>query len=108
MSRFKFRTQTIAKIFSTTDGDITIEHARQCLAAYYDRELKGCCAQQVEAHLETCITCLNELESLRVISSLLLEYLEAMNTTPAGTFKAQVDLCLPRTSSKKGCTTFSK
>jgi hypothetical protein len=72
------------------------EHVTQWLEPYYDGELRGRRAQQVEEHLETCSTCLAEFESLDALSALLKEFPEARNLTPVDTFAAQVGLRLPR------------
>jgi hypothetical protein len=72
------------------------KHVEQWLEAYYDGELKGRPAQQVEAHLETCEICRVELESLSSLSTLLQEFPEARDLTPVDTFAAQIGLRLPR------------
>lgn len=72
------------------------EHVTQWLAAYYDGELKGRHAQQVETHLETCETCRVEFENLNSLSALLQEFPEARDLTPVDKFTAQVGLRLPR------------
>lgn len=79
------------------------EHVTQWLEAYYDGEIKGRRAQQIEKHLETCETCRTELESLKMLSAMLQEFPEARNLTPVDTFTAQVGLRLPRktTENKK-------
>ena len=72
------------------------EHVTQRLEAYYDGELPRRRAQQVETHLQNCETCQAELENLSVLTSLLQDFPEAQNLTPASTFAAQVGLRLPR------------
>lgn len=72
------------------------EHITQWLEAYYDGELISRHTQQVETHLQTCETCQAEFENLGVLTTLLQEFPEAQNLTPAGTFAAQVGLRLPR------------
>ena len=72
------------------------EHVTQWLEAYYDGELKGRAAQQVEVHLESCETCRAELESLNSLSVILQEFPEARDLTPVDIFTAQVGLRLPR------------
>jgi anti-sigma factor RsiW len=72
------------------------EHVTPWLEAYYDGEIKGRRARQIENHLETCAACQVEFESLNSLSALLQEFPEARNLTPVGTFTAQVGLRLPR------------
>lgn len=72
------------------------EHVTQWLEAYYDGELTGRRAQQVEAHLETCPECLAKLEGLRMLSTLLQQAPEPGNLSSPEIFVAQVGLRLPR------------
>ena len=72
------------------------KHVTQWLEAYYDGELQGRRARQVEAHLETCPHCNAELESLSMLSTLLQQAPEPIDLTPPETFVAQVGLRLPR------------
>jgi predicted anti-sigma-YlaC factor YlaD len=72
------------------------DHVERLLAAYHDGELKGHRLQKVEAHLEICESCREELEKLMVLRALLQEYPEPGDLVPLDQFVAQVGLQLPR------------
>ncbi len=74
------------------------EHVTRWLEAYYDGELSDRRSKQVEAHLDTCKSCHDELDSLNSLSILLQELPEASNLASADSFAAQVGLRLPRRS----------
>ncbi|HVP21625.1 MAG TPA: zf-HC2 domain-containing protein [Anaerolineaceae bacterium] len=65
------------------------------LGAYLDGELDRQGQIEMEAHLETCQACRDELEELRRLS-LLLRAAPQPDFTPALDFKAQLMLQLPR------------
>jgi hypothetical protein len=68
---------------------------RNKLGAYLDGELDRRSQIAVQAHLETCQTCQDELEELRRLSH-LLRAAPQPDFTPALKFKAQLMLQLPR------------
>ena len=72
------------------------EHVTQWLEAYYDGELKGRRAKQVEIHLESCEACQDELASFQALSALLQEFPAVQELTSNDIFTAQVGLRLPR------------
>jgi anti-sigma factor RsiW len=72
------------------------KHISQWLAAYHDGELRGRRLAQVEAHLADCPECLEELEMLNALSSLLDQASDAPLLTSPDRFVAQVGLRLPR------------
>jgi anti-sigma factor RsiW len=72
------------------------EHVTQWLEAYFDGEIAGRRARQIESHLETCPDCLAKFESLNRLSALLQQAPEPSNLTPHEKFVAQVGLRLPR------------
>ena len=65
------------------------------LGAYLDGELDRRAQSEVQAHLETCPACQDELEELRRLSH-LLRAAPQPDFTPASDFKAQLMLQLPR------------
>lgn len=65
------------------------------LGAYLDGELNQRDSAAVEAHLETCQACREELHELRELSTMLRETSEP-EFTPASDFKAQLMLQMPR------------
>lgn len=78
------------------------EHVTQWLEAYFDREIPGRRARQIESHLETCPDCLAEFENLNRLSTLLQQAPEPSNLTPHKKFVAQVGLRLPRNPDQPG------
>lgn len=75
------------------------EHINGWLVAYHDGELGERRSKKVEAHLETCQTCREELEKLNSLKLLLQENPEADDLTSPDRFVAQVGLQLkPRPS----------
>src|SRR5512145_2425841 len=71
------------------------------LGAYLDGELNERSQRAMQAHLETCQSCQNELEKLRHLSS-LLHAAPLPEFTPAGRFTSQLMLQLPRRKETSG------
>jgi predicted anti-sigma-YlaC factor YlaD len=69
------------------------------LGAYLDGELDRRSQIEVQAHLETCLTCQHELEELRRLSN-LLRAAPLPDFTPVLTFRSQLMLQLPRRTEK--------
>jgi anti-sigma factor RsiW len=72
-------------------------HVIELLAAYHDGELPLNRRQQVEKHLQDCVTCRAELGALEGLSS-FLKADSVPHQTPPERFAAQVQLRLPRAS----------
>ncbi len=72
------------------------KHVDAWLEAYHDGELRGRRFVQVEAHLEKCRKCIEELEKLSSLSALLQENPSASHLTTPDRFVARVGLYLPR------------
>jgi anti-sigma factor RsiW len=73
-----------------------LRHVDHLLTAYHDGELPVRLRRQVEAHIEACAACRDELAALERLSALLHEDLLPDAFTSAGTFQAQVGLRLRR------------
>lgn len=67
-------------------------HVTAWLEAYYDGELVGFRARQVEAHLAECAVCRAQLEELGRLTALLQESPKAVEITSPERFVAQVGL----------------
>jgi hypothetical protein len=72
------------------------KHVDAWLEAYHDGELREQRLVQVEAHLEKCKKCIEELEKLSSLSALLQENPSAIHLTTPDRFVARVGLYLPR------------
>ena len=72
------------------------EHVITWLPAYHDGELQGRRLQQVDAHLEHCEMCREELSSLRALTALLQTSPAPQALIQPDHFVAQVGLRLPR------------
>lgn len=72
------------------------KHVEKLLQAYYDDELSEHRRKQVEAHLTDCPECIQELEALESLSSLLANSPAPQTHTRPNQFVAQVKLQLPR------------
>jgi len=72
------------------------KHVGDWLEAYHDGELRGLRFMQVEAHLEKCRKCTEELEKLSSLSALLQENPSASHLTTPDRFAARVGLYLLR------------
>lgn len=70
---------------------------REKLGAYLDGELRGHSLLEMQAHLETCPVCQEELNELRQLSH-LLRAAPLPEFTPANRFTSQLMLQLPRRS----------
>lgn len=75
-----------------------LDHVSEKLGAYLDGELYGRSYQNIQAHLETCQTCRDELDELRRVSK-LLHNAPLPEFTPARRFTSQLILQLPRRNS---------
>jgi anti-sigma factor RsiW len=71
------------------------EELRLQLNAYLDGELHGRNLKEMQAHLDTCKTCRDELDQLRRLSD-LLQADPGAETIPAERFVSQLMLRLPR------------
>ena len=71
------------------------DHMRNKLGAFLDGELDSHSQNEVQAHLETCMSCQDDLEALRRISHLLRADPQP-DFIPALDFKKQLMLQLPR------------
>lgn len=76
------------------------ENMRPHFNAYLDGELHGLRLAQLEAHLEECAACREELERLRRVSN-LLQAAPAPQVTPPARFASELALQLPRREYKK-------
>lgn len=76
------------------------ENMRPHLNAYLDGELHGARLEQLEAHLEECADCREELKCLRRVSN-LLQAAPAPQVTPPARFASELALQLPRREYKK-------
>lgn len=76
------------------------ENMHPHLNAYLDGELQGSRLHELEAHLESCVSCRDELEQLRRVSN-LLQAAPAPDVTQPTKFASQVVLQLPRREFKK-------
>jgi len=72
------------------------EHVKELLGTYLDGELKGARLQTVEAHLETCEACRNELQELRKLAMIFEEDKANDVFTQTERFAANLTLQLPR------------
>lgn len=72
------------------------EHVTSWIGAYHDGELKGNRLKMVEEHLNVCPLCQAELESLQMLSSILISTPEVGARIPPDIFVAQVGYRLVR------------
>ncbi len=72
------------------------EHVKDWLGAYLDGELQGNRLQAVEAHLQTCKACRDELQGLRGLAEMFHEDKSNDIFMPAERFAANLTLQLPR------------
>lgn len=73
------------------------EHVLDWLPAYHDGELPPGRSRQVETHLQGCLSCRTELQTLTELSALLRTDPIPQHTPPER-FAAQVQLLLPRST----------
>lgn len=66
------------------------DHVTPWLGAYLDGELDGALREQIEAHLENCAACREELESLEQLSDLLQSSPQPTSRTSDAAFARQV------------------
>lgn len=79
-----------------------MNHVTDLLTAYYDGELAPGARRRVEAHLQSCAECREELAQLEQLSDLLGAYALPDTLSSAEAFRAQVGLRIARRARPRG------